>query len=66
MIGSGKITHTHPLLKALGAIRVSSDVERKRLFNPRQATHKASGIGTYLTAAAYEHLASLAHIVIAS
>ena len=37
MSASGKSTLTQPLLEKLGAIRVRSDIERKRLFNIKAA-----------------------------
>lgn len=69
--GSGKTTHTQRLLETLGAIRVRSDVERKRLFGLDPKVRTASGIGTGLYAAdtsrrTYQYLAGLARTVIES
>ncbi len=69
--GSGKTTHTQALLESLGAIRLRSDVERKRLAGLTAGARSVSGIGTGLyTATAsqhtYEHLAGLARTVIQS
>ena len=69
--GSGKTTHTQSLLESLGAIRLRSDVERKRLANLPPQTRSSSGISTGLYAAAasqrtYDYLADMAHTVIQS
>ena len=69
--GSGKTTYTQSLLESLGAIRLRSDVERKRLADFPPQTRSSSGIGTglYTVAASqrtYEHLTDLAHMVIQS
>lgn len=69
--GSGKTTHTQLLLETLGAIRVRSDVERKRLFGLHPEAHTVSGIDTGLYTAdtshrTYQHLANLARTVIES
>lgn len=69
--GSGKTTHTQRLLETLGAIRVRSDVERKRLFGLNPEARTVSGIGTGLYTAdtshrTYQHLADLARTVIES
>jgi hypothetical protein len=42
---SGKSTLTQPLLEVMGAIRIRSDVERKRLFGIHADTDSAAGIG---------------------
>ena len=61
--GSGKTTVAQFLLEDLGAIRVRSDVERKRLFG-RGATADASApaelYGAQATASTYERLAEIA------
>lgn len=43
---SGKTTETQPLLERLRAIRIRSDVERKRLFGVRAEVNAGSEIGT--------------------
>ena len=67
--GSGKTTLTQPLLEAIGAVRLRSDVERKRLFNLPPLARSASGVGTGLYtedagARTYERLAELARTVL--
>lgn len=62
--GSGKTTLTQPVLEALGAIRVRSDIERKRLFQLPSAARTGAGIaeGIYSTDAGdrtYKRLAEL-------
>ncbi|MEQ6341094.1 MAG: AAA family ATPase [Gammaproteobacteria bacterium] len=69
--GSGKTTHTQRLLETLGAIRVRSDVERKRLFGLNPEARTAAGIGTSLYTAdtshrTYQYLAGLARTIIES
>lgn len=68
---SGKTTLSQPLLEALGALRIRSDVERKRLYGlPAQADARAAaGQGIYTPAAGertYARLAELAGTVLAS
>ncbi|MDH5185045.1 MAG: AAA family ATPase, partial [Gammaproteobacteria bacterium] len=65
MSGSGKSTLTQPLLEQLGAIRIRSDVERKRLYglSAQQDGHEAYGQGIYsaeATECTYHKLAELA------
>jgi len=43
--GAGKTTLTTPLVENLGALRLRSDVERKRLFGLAPGARTASGIG---------------------
>lgn len=43
--GSGKTTLTTPLVETLGALRLRSDVERKRLFGLAPGARTAAGIG---------------------
>lgn len=67
--GSGKTTCTQPLLEAAGAVRVRSDIERKRLqrLAPLARTASPVGGGTYAadaTARTYERLLELAGTVI--
>ncbi|MDX1252661.1 MAG: AAA family ATPase [Gammaproteobacteria bacterium] len=69
--GSGKTTLTQPLLEALGAIRLRSDVERKRLFGLPEMARTGSGVATGLYTAdasqrTYQHLANLARTAIES
>ncbi len=66
---SGKTTKTHALLELLGAIRIRSDVERKRLFNltTEQDAGTAIGKGIYSSTATertYEKLAEFAELII--
>lgn len=68
---SGKSTLTQPLLEALGAIRIRSDVERKRLFDIQAATnmHDGVGAGIYSVTASeqtYARLVELAGQVLAA
>jgi len=63
--GSGKTTVAQFLLETLGALRLRSDVERKRMqgLDARARTGSAPGSGIYtehLTARTYERLAALA------
>ncbi|MFL6656262.1 MAG: AAA family ATPase [Sulfurifustis sp.] len=67
--GSGKTTCTQPLVESLGAVRVRSDIERKRLlgFAPLARTGSAVEEGAYAgstTARTYERLAELAETII--
>lgn len=50
--GSGKTTITQPLLEAFGAIRLRSDLERKRLHGFAAAARTGSGIGAGIYGAA--------------
>ena len=66
---SGKSTLTQPLLERVGAIRIRSDVERKRLFGIPARADSTAGIdeGIYSAEAGrrtYERLATLAAMVI--
>jgi predicted kinase len=66
--GSGKTTVTQSLMERIGAIRIRSDVERKRLHGMVALTRSRSapGAGIYTraaTAATYRRLGSLARIV---
>jgi aminoglycoside phosphotransferase family enzyme/predicted kinase len=63
--GSGKTTGTQPLLEQLGAIRIRSDVERKRMFGMSAMQHSDSGRGGGIYTAdastrTYQRLAELA------
>lgn len=70
--GSGKTTLSHALLQALGAIRIRSDVERKRLHHMATLERAAPGgiaSGIYageVTQHAYQRLAKLAREIIAA
>lgn len=69
--GSGKTTYTQLLLESLGAIRLRSDIERKRIANLPLQARSSPGINTglYTTAASqhtYAYLTDLAHTVIQS
>jgi len=44
--GSGKTTVAQELLEEIGAVRIRSDVERKRLFGMGADAHSASGLGS--------------------
>jgi len=63
--GSGKTTLTQPLVEALGAIRLRSDLERKRLHGLAPLSLSGSGLGSGIytaeaTAATYRRLGELA------
>lgn len=65
--GSGKTTFTQPVLEALGAIRIRSDIERKRLFQlpPEARTRAGIDAGIYSAGAGdrtYRRLADLAGV----
>jgi aminoglycoside phosphotransferase family enzyme/predicted kinase len=67
--GSGKTTLTQPLVERTGAIRVRSDLERKRIHGLAPKHRSESGIGTGLyrpdaTVATYERLLDLARCII--
>ncbi len=69
--GSGKTTVTQALLERFDAVRIRSDVERKRLHGLSPAAASASGLetGLYTPAASartYERLLALARAVIKS
>lgn len=69
MSASGKSTLTQPLLEFMGAIRIRSDVERKRLFGIPAGTGSAAGIdqGIYSSEAGirtYEKLLQLANALL--
>src|SRR6185295_14436090 len=63
--GSGKTTATQSLIEQAGAIRLRSDVERKRMHGLAALATSGSGLATGLytpakTAAVYRHLGTLA------
>jgi predicted kinase len=67
--GSGKTWLSQPLLEALGAVRVRSDIERKRLHGLAPGARSGSGIdsGIYAPDASrrtYAHLAQLAATIL--
>jgi aminoglycoside phosphotransferase family enzyme/predicted kinase len=67
--GSGKTYSTQPLVDATGAIRIRSDVERKRLFGlaPLERSTSRSELDLYtpeVTQRTYEHLEQLAARVV--
>ncbi|MGB7542844.1 MAG: AAA family ATPase, partial [Burkholderiales bacterium] len=69
--GSGKTTAAQTLLETIGAVRLRSDVERKRLHGLAAAarTDSAAGAGIYgseATRATYERLAVLARAMLPS
>ena len=55
--GSGKSTHTQTLLQDMGAIRIRSDVERKRLFPHNNTPNRYAAQATATT---YAHLRGMA------
>lgn len=68
---SGKSTLTQPLLEVLGAIRIRSDVERKRLCGIGEQQHAtaATGAGIYdpaITDRTYERLLAIAAELLAA
>jgi aminoglycoside phosphotransferase family enzyme/predicted kinase len=69
--GSGKTTLTQSLLEQVGAIRLRSDVERKRMHGLDSSGRSDSGLGAGLyapdvTAATYHHLLGLARPLLAA
>ncbi len=67
--GTGKTTLTQALVERLGAVRVRSDVERKRLHGLAAAARSGSALneGLYTAAAgarAYDRLAALARAIV--
>ena len=69
--GSGKTTVAQYLLETYGAVRIRSDVERKRLLGLEAGarTGSALGAGIYaagLTARTYERLANLSRAILAA
>ncbi len=63
--GSGKTTATQSLIEQIGAVRVRSDVERKRLhgLKPLEPSHSGPDAGIYTpaaTVATYERLLAVA------
>lgn len=69
--GSGKTVITQPLLEALGAIRLRSDIVRKTLFGLAPEARSGSGLSSGLyapdaSARTYQTLAQLAHTVVSA
>jgi aminoglycoside phosphotransferase family enzyme/predicted kinase len=69
--GSGKTTHTQNLLETLGAVRVRSDVERKRIFGLGEDDDGSSAVnqGIYTPQATqdtYQRLRNLAEKILAN
>jgi len=67
--GSGKTTVSDALLESSGAIRIRSDVERKRLFGLSSTAHSGSAVAADLYSPqasnqTYQHLAALARNII--
>jgi aminoglycoside phosphotransferase family enzyme len=67
--GSGKSTHTEKLLESFSAIRIRSDVERKRLYGFESSERTQSNINSGIYTAqsskeTYERLADLAKIIL--
>ena len=67
--GSGKSTFTQQMMQTPGAIRLRSDVERKRLAGLDALAHSESALGEHLygadaTRRTYSHLAHLAGAVL--
>lgn len=66
---SGKSTLTQPLMESMGAIRIRSDIERKRLFGLQPGEDSAAGIeqGIYSAEAGvktYDQLRALSALVL--
>ena len=70
--GSGKTTVTGEVAAALGAVRLRSDVERKRLFGmaatdrPRDAVQEAALYSSETSRRTYARLAELARLILAA
>ena len=67
--GSGKSTYTEPLLESIGAIRIRSDIERKRLYGYNALEHTQSQLneGIYSEQASkttYSKLADLSKAIL--
>ncbi|QBQ54042.1 AAA family ATPase [Nitrosococcus wardiae] len=67
--GSGKTTLSQPLLDRLGAIRLRSDIERKRLHGLKSRDRLGEGVATGIYSAqssrqTYQHLQQLAQTVL--
>ncbi|HUF80347.1 MAG TPA: AAA family ATPase, partial [Burkholderiales bacterium] len=69
--GCGKTTVAAELMQSLGAIRIRSDIERKRLAGMEALARSPSGVGNGLydanaTQATYDRLAQLARLILES
>ena len=69
--GCGKTTLSQALLERIGAIRIRTDVERKRLHGLGGYESSQSGIDRELyapevTRATYHHVSTLAHMIVAN
>jgi hypothetical protein len=69
--GSGKTTATQSLIERAGAVRIRSDIERKRLHGLSPLARSDSGVDTGIysaaaNAATYGHLKELARCVLAA
>ncbi|HAN55350.1 MAG TPA: hypothetical protein DCQ77_03745 [Betaproteobacteria bacterium] len=69
--GSGKTTFSQSALETLGAVRIRSDVERKRLHDLPAAARTGSGVerdlySRAITRATYDRLAELAGKIVAA
>ena len=69
--GSGKSTHTEKLLESLGAVRIRSDVERKRMYGYASTENTQSTLneGIYAPQSSketYARLTDLANIILTS
>ncbi|MEO8009135.1 MAG: AAA family ATPase, partial [Betaproteobacteria bacterium] len=69
--GSGKTTLSQSLIELSGAIRIRSDIERKRLQGMAANTHQETLIDTGIyaqdvTESTYRHLLDLAHAILES
>jgi uncharacterized protein len=69
MSASGKTTLTQPLVEKLAAIRIRSDVERKRLFKLPAETDSSDAFNTGIyspeaSKQTYHHLAELAELIL--
>ena len=69
--GSGKTTSTQTLMESTGAVRVRSDVERKRLHGMNAGERSGSAVGERLytadaTEQTYARLAALARTIVAA
>ncbi len=71
LAGSGKTTYSQMLLESIGAIRIRTDVERKRLhgLQARDRSHSAIDAGLYTpadTRQTYQHMGALARQIAAA
>lgn len=69
--GSGKTTLSEPLIEQLGAIRLRSDIERKRLHGLKPQERPGQGVASGMYSAessdrVYQHLQGLAQTIISA